>query len=308
MVSKEIYDKFYSELTTFIERDRILLNEELKKHIFFKVGGNADFFVKPQTYDELSKILRIIKKYSIDFYVIGNGTNMLVSDKGFRGVIVKIGDSFSDVVVEGNIVKAQAGALLAVVAKKSAAEGLEGLEFACGIPGYIGGGVAMNAGAYNGSIQDVVKSVKCMDLNGDVLVLTNDEMNFGYRDSKVLKDRLIVLEIVFELEYGNKDKILDRIKLLNYKRTNSQPLNFPSAGSTFKRPDGDYAARLIEKAKLKGYKHGGAMVSDKHSGFVINYDNATCQEVLELMDFIVDKVYEDSNIILEPEVRIIGEF
>ncbi|QSX05313.1 UDP-N-acetylmuramate dehydrogenase [Sedimentibacter sp. zth1] len=303
----ENYEDFYKELSLIID-SKIIKNEELKKHIFFKVGGNADFFIEPKSYEDLSKVLKLVKKYDVNYYIIGNGTNLLVSDKGFRGSIIKIGGSFCDFSIEDNVVKVQSGALLSMVAKNTAAVGLKGLEFACGIPGFIGGGVAMNAGAYNGEIKDVVTSVVCMDTYGDIKRLSKEEMKFGYRNSVALTDNMIVLEVEFTLEKGNKTEILNRIKLLNEKRTKSQPLNYPSAGSTFKRPEGDFAARLIEKAGMKGFSHGGAMVSDKHSGFVINYNNASCVEILELMDIIVEKVYEDSSIKLEPEVRIIGEF
>lgn len=302
------YDEYIKELSGKIACNNIVQNEDLKKHSYFKIGGCADLFAEPSSYDELKQIIQTANKYNIKFYIIGNGTNLLVSDEGYRGLIIKIGEKFSDIEIKDNIVVAGAGALLSKAAKESAALGLCGLEFACGIPGFVGGGVAMNAGAYNGEIKDTVKSVYCMNKHGEIYNYTKEEMNFGYRDSKVLRDDLIVLSVQFELEYGDKEKILARVKLLNEKRTASQPLSYPSAGSTFKRPENGFAAKLIEDAGLKGFKHGGAMVSDLHSGFVINYNNASCKEVMEIMDIIIDTVYDKYNVRLEPEVKIIGEF
>lgn len=301
------YKKFIEELSLKIDSE-ILINEELKKHSYFKIGGCADLFIEPSNCEELKEIIQTAKKHDIKFYVIGNGTNLLISDNGYRGLIIKIGEKFSNIEIEGNVIKAGAGALLSVVAKKSAALGLTGLEFASGIPGFVGGGVAMNAGAYNGEIKDAIFSVDCMNQNGEIFTYSKDEMNFGYRDSKVLTDDLIVLGVQFNLEFGDLEKILARVKLLNDKRTSSQPLSYPSAGSTFKRPANGFAAKLIEDSGLKGFAHGGAMVSDMHSGFVINFNNATCKEVLELMDIIIKTVNDKFDVILEPEVKIIGEF
>lgn len=301
------YLKYIEELSSKINSE-ILTNQELKKHSYFKIGGCADLFIEPSNLEDLREIIQTSQKHNIEFYVIGNGTNMLISDNGYRGLIIKIGDKFSDIKIENNVVKVGAGALLSVVAKKSANLGLTGLEFASGIPGFVGGGVAMNAGAYNGEIKDVINSVDCMNQEGEIFTYSKDEMNFGYRNSKVLTDNLIVLGVQFNLEHGDLEKILARVKLLNEKRTSSQPLNYPSAGSTFKRPENGFAAKLIEDAGLKGFVHGGAMVSDMHSGFVINHNNATCKDVVELMDIIIKTVNEKFNIMLEPEVKVIGEF
>ncbi len=301
------YIKYIEELSSKIN-SKILTDEELKKHSYFKIGGCADLFIEPNNKEELKEIIQTSKKYDTKFYVIGNGTNLLISDNGYRGLIIKIGDKFSDISIEDNMVKAGAGALLSVVAKKSANLGLAGLEFASGIPGFVGGGIAMNAGAYNGEIKDVIYSVDCMNQQGEIFTYSKEEMNFGYRDSKVLTDNLIVLGVQFNLEYGDLEKILARVKLLNDKRTSSQPLSYPSAGSTFKRPQNGFAAKLIEDSGLKGFVHGGAMVSDMHSGFVINHNNATCKDVVELMDIIIKTVDEKFNITLEPEVKVIGEF
>lgn len=282
--------------------------EMLSKHIFFKIGGEADYFVEPESIEELRAVLDICDKADIDKYIIGNGTNILVSDKGLRGIVIKIGDKFSDVCIDGNRVEVGAGALLSSISKMTAKRGLKGLDFACGIPGYVGGAVAMNAGAYNGEIKDTLLRVKCMDKNGNICSFTNEEMNFGYRTSKIFEDDLIVLSAKFELETGDTEEILERISYLNAKRTKSQPLEYPSAGSTFKRPVGGYASKLIQDSGLKGYSVGGAMVSTKHSGFIVNFNNATCDDVLKLMKDVEDKVYSEFGIMLEPEVKIIGEF
>lgn len=301
------YDEYIRDLSKKISSE-ILQNEELRNHSYFKIGGPADLFVEPNSYDDLREIIQTANKYDIEFYIIGNGTNLLISDNGYRGIIIKIGEKFSDITFDDTVAVAGAGALLSLVAKQSANLGLGGLEFACGIPGYVGGGVAMNAGAYNGEIKDAIHSVLCMNRQGEIFNYTKDEMNFGYRESKVLTDDLIVLSVQFNLEYGDREKILARVKLLNEKRTASQPLSYPSAGSTFKRPENGYAAKLIEDSGLKGFKHGGAMVSDLHSGFVINYNKATCVDVMEIMDIIIKTVYDKFKIKLEPEVKIIGAF
>lgn len=300
-------DKFINAFSGSVA-DKIKCKEMLNQHIFFKIGGEADYFVEPESIEELVAILNVCHKTSTDRYVIGNGTNILVSDKGFRGIVIKIGDKFSEVKIKGNRVEVGAGALLSSVSKMTAERGLKGLDFACGIPGYIGGAVAMNAGAYNGEIKDTLISVKCMDKNGNICSFTNEEMNFGYRTSKVFEDDLIVLSAEFQLEIGDAEEILDRISYLNAKRTASQPLELPSAGSTFKRPVGGYASKLIQDAGLKGYKVGGAMVSDKHSGFVVNFNHATCADVLQLIKEVEDIVDSKFGILLEPEVKIIGEF
>lgn len=303
--------------TRFLDFDRNILtkvksdvkrNELLKNHIFFRIGGKADYFIEPESIDDLKEVICLCNDCGIDRYVIGNGTNLLASDAGFRGAIIKVGNNFAYSKFHGNRLIAGAGALLSSVSKRSAELGLKGLDFACGIPGYIGGAVAMNAGAYNGEIADTIVRVTCMDKTGEIFDLSKEDMNFGYRTSKIFEDDLIVLEAEFQLENGDVEEILDRVSFINAKRKASQPLDFPSAGSTFKRPVGGYAAKLIQDAGLKGYKHGGAMVSDKHSGFVINYNNATCADVLELMNYISERVNKQFGIKLEPEVRIIGDF
>lgn len=284
----------------------ILKDEPLKKHTYFKIGGPASLFAEPEDAEDLRNLLKLIKKYNIDSFVIGNGTNLLVADEGYKGIIVKIGDKFNKTLRDGNKVQVGAGVLLSSLSKYLAREELTGFEFAGGIPGYLGGAIPMNAGAYGGEMKDVVTRVKCIDYTGNFHEFTNEEMEFQYRRSIISDSDYIVVEAQLELSEGNKDEIMSKMKELNEKRISKQPLNLPSAGSTFKRPLNGYASKLIEDAGLKGLRHRGAMVSDKHSGFIVSYDNACCQDVLELMRIVISTVYDKYGIMLEPEVKIIG--
>lgn len=298
-------NNLYEDMTSSV-RGRILRNEPLKNHTYFKIGGPADILVEPEDTEDLKTVLKIIKKHGTDCFVIGNGTNLLISDEGFRGAIVKVGDKFDYFYRNENKVTAGAGTLLSVLAKYLAREGLAGFEFASGIPGYLGGAVYMNAGAYGGEIKQVVKKVKCMDYEGNIHEFSNEEMDFAYRHTRITDSELIVIETELELPYGDKDEIAAKIKELNEKRTSKQPLNLPSAGSTFKRPENGYASKLIEDAGLKGLRYKGAMVSDKHSGFIVNCDNACCEDVLELMRIVTGTVKDKFGITLEPEVKMVG--
>nr|WP_312579668.1 UDP-N-acetylmuramate dehydrogenase [Sedimentibacter sp.] len=297
----ELYDELVSNINCKILRD-----ESLKKHTYFKIGGAADIFIEPENITELKEVFDLIRKYKVNYYIIGNGTNLLFSDDGFRGLIIKIGDKFNYIKKQDDLVTAGAGTLLSVLSKYLAGECLAGFEFASGIPGYIGGAVSMNAGAYGGEMKDVVKRVQCIDLNGHIYNFTNEEMNFGYRHSRVSDTDLVVLEVEIELEYGIRENIEEMIKNLNERRISKQPLNLPSAGSTFKRPLNGYASKLIEDSGLKGLVYKGAMVSDKHSGFLVNFDNACCEDVLELMRIVISTVRDKFGITLEPEIKIIG--
>lgn len=298
-------NNFYEELILYIS-SKIMLNEPMKKHTYFKIGGPADLFVQPQNIEELKIIFNLIEKYDVNYFVIGNGTNLLVSDNGFRGIIIKIGEKFNYINKEGNNVTVGAGTLLSVLAKYLAREGLEGFEFASGIPGFLGGAVNMNAGAYGGEMKDVIQSVKCIDKNGNLFNFTNAEMDFGYRQSRASDMNLIVLEATLSLNPGDTETILARIKELDEKRITKQPLSLPSAGSTFKRPLNGYASKLIEDAGLKGLIYKGAMISDKHSGFIVNINDASCEDILELMRIAISTVYDKFNIKLEPEIKIVG--
>ncbi len=298
-------NELYEELILNIN-GKVLRDEPLKNHTYFKIGGGADIFVEPDNAEEFKKIFKLVRKYKANYYIIGNGTNLLFSDEGFKGIIIKIGEKFNYIKKQDNLITVGAGTLLSVLSKYLANEGFEGFEFASGIPGYIGGAVCMNAGAYGGEMKDVVKRVRCIDSNGNIYDFTNEEMNFGYRHSRVSDTNLFVIEVEIELKYGDKKIINDKIKELNEKRISKQPLNLPSAGSTFKRPKDGYASKLIEDAGLKGLIYRGAMVSDKHSGFLVNFDNACCEDVLELMRIVISTVYDKFGVILEPEIKIIG--
>lgn len=297
----ELFEKLHKSAQGIISKD-----EYLKDHTYFKIGGPAAIFAEPENEEDLRNILHIIKDCEADCFIIGNGTNLLVSDEGFKGVIIKIGEKFNYYSRTGNTVTAGSGVLLSFLAKYMAREGLAGFEFASGIPGYLGGAVCMNAGAYGGEMKQVVKSVKCMDFDGNIHVFSDDDMEFSYRNSKINSGGYIVIEVDLELKEGNRDEIAAIIKDLNERRITKQPLNLPSAGSTFKRPAGGYASRLIDEAGLKGLVYKGAMVSDKHCGFIVNIDNAACEDVLELMRMVISTVYDKFGIKLEPEVKIIG--
>lgn len=294
-----------------ISQENILLNEPMKNYTTFRVGGPADILVKPSTIEEVQFVVAACKQNNVPFYVIGNGSNLLVDDLGFRGVIIQIYKNLAEVTVSGECITAQAGALLSKVATKAAQEELTGFEFAHGIPGTLGGAVTMNAGAYGGEIKDVIVSSKVMNQEGKVYELSHDELELGYRKSIVEKEGLIVLEATIQLQKGNKEEILAAMKDFNGRRRDKQPLDKPSAGSTFKRPtpkEGEaqlYAGKLIEDAGLRGYRMGGAAVSDKHCGFVVNEGEATFEEITQLIKHVQDTVNAKFGVYLETEVKII---
>lgn len=289
-----------------IKQGKVLIDEPMKKHTSFKIGGPVDILVVPGNLDEILQAVKVCNAHGEEFRIIGNGSNLLVRDKGIRGIAIKIADNFKDIVVIEDKMTVQAGALLSTISKYALKNSLTGFEFAGGIPGTIGGAVTMNAGAYGGEMKHVVESVKCIDENGEIINLNNKEMNFGYRQSKV-EENLTVLEVVLKLEKANYDDIKSKMSELNQKRTTKQPLSLPSGGSTFKRPEGYYAAKLIEDAGLKGKCYGGAQVSEKHAGFVVNIDHATAEDVLNLIKLVQNTVFEKFSIKLETEVKIIGE-
>lgn len=285
----------------------ILEEEPMADHTSFRIGGGADLFITVNNEEELGAVLRELTELGEEHMLIGNGSNLLFSDDGYRGTIVKLGGTFEDIICSGDTITAGAARLLSGASSFACENSLAGLEFASGIPGSVGGAVFMNAGAYGGEMKDIVTSVRLMTPDGrEIFTRSGDEMDFGYRHSAVQDDGSIVLSAVMKLERGDRDEIAARIKELTEKRNSRQPVNFPSAGSTFKRPVGGYAAALIEQSGLKGTSVGGAEVSQKHSGFIINKGGATCSDVLELMRLVRKKVFEDSGIRLEPEVRIIG--
>lgn len=285
----------------------IRFDEPMSAHTSFKIGGAADVLIRITSEEELETALRVSREQDVPVFIMGNGSNLLVRDGGIRGVVLKINDGFDKVWVEGDTICAQAGALLTAVSKAALRESLEGLEFASGIPGTIGGAISMNAGAYGGEMKDVVTLVRAIDRYGRKLQLDGHEMEFAYRNSRVKKDELIVLDVVMSLEKGDYAKIDERIKELTVQRTSKQPLEMPSAGSTFKRPEGYFAGKLIEDSGLRGLRHGDAQVSEKHCGFVVNRGSSTCKEVIELIEVIRKTVRDKFEVELEMEIKLAGE-
>ena len=299
-------DSLIEQLKSITGPSAVLTDEPMKEHTTFKVGGNADIFVTAKSNKEATDIVRLLLASGINYRVIGNGSNLLVSDKGFRGCIVCMGAD--DIEITGTKIRASAGAMLSKVAKRAYDEGLTGLEFASGIPGSVGGAIVMNAGAYGSEMKAVTVTVKLFDtVTGETVDMPAEEMHFGYRTSIVKEHPYIVLEALLELGHGDREEIKARMDELAAARRTKQPLEYPSAGSTFKRPEGYFAGKLIEDAGLRGYKVGGAMVSDKHCGFVINSGGASASDVLELIKDVRRVVNEKSGVMLEPEVVILGE-
>ena len=297
----------YKELLNRLDEENIKVDEPMKKHISFKVGGPADFLVKPKTEEELRNVVEFAKKENVPFIVIGNGSNLLVKDGGIRGIVIELSDNFNNYEIDGNIIKAQSGALLAIIGRNAMKNSLTGFEFAAGIPGTLGGALAMNAGAYGGEMKQVVKTVRLMDRDGNIFELSNEEMKFEYRRSLLTTKDYIVLSAVIELQPGNVEEIKEIMADYSNRRSTKQPLNFPSAGSTFKRPEGHFAAKLIDDCGLRGLNLRGAQVSDKHCGFVINSGGATAKDILDLMFIVKSTVNAKFGIMLEEEVKILGE-
>lgn len=288
--------------------ERIKIDEPMKLHTTFQVGGPADYFVSPHSEEEIRILLKNAKDYEIPVFIVGNGSNLLVSDKGYRGMIVQIGKEYSDVTVEGEIVSAKAGASLAKIARTAYENGLGGFEFAAGIPGTLGGAVSMNAGAYGGEIKDVIIDARVLTKEGEILTIQADELELAYRNSIITKKDYIVLGARFSFEQKDRQEIKARMDELAFARKSKQPLEFPSAGSTFKRPEGYFAGKLIMDAGLRGFQVGGARVSDKHCGFVINAGNATAADIYSLILQVQEKVQRKFNVTLQPEVKMLGEF
>ncbi len=311
---KETTAKVIEEIRRVIPADRVLKDELMSAHTSFRIGGPADALVICSTEEELAAVLGICTSHpDAEHMLIGNGSNFLVSDDGYPGIMIKLGGDFDSISIVGDaddgdvMVRAGAAKFLSGVSAYLTEHGLSGMEFASGIPGSIGGAVFMNAGAYGGEMKDVVSSVRLMRPDGsEILEMSADEMDFGYRHSMVEESGLIVVSVLLKLSRDDPAEIVARVHELQERRNSKQPVNYPSAGSTFKRPVGGFAAALIDEAGLKGYRCGGAMVSEKHAGFVINAGGATAEDVLSVMRHVREKVYENSGIILEPEVRLIN--
>lgn len=283
----------------------ILKNEPLKNHTSFKIGGPADEFCEVTSAEEVEKLIKYAKEKNIPYTIIGNGSNLLVGDKGIRGLVIKLAKGFDDAEVLGTKIIAKAGILLSKLAKVALSHSLSGLEFASGIPGTLGGAIYMNAGAYDGEMKDVVKSVTYLE-NGEIKRTT--DLDFGYRKSRFSGTDCIILSAELELTSAKADDISAKMEDFKERRCSKQPLSMPSAGSTFKRPEGYFAGKLIEESGLKGFTIGGAMVSEKHSGFVVNSGDATARDVLDLIEHIQKTVYEKFGVMLETEVKMLGEF
>lgn len=284
-------------------------NEPLSAHTTFRIGGPARYYLVPETADEIREGMAFAKEKKLSYLVIGRGSNLLFPDEGYAGVILEVGKGMEQIQVEAGTesgrIRAQAGVSLGVLAASAAKESLGGLEFASGIPGTLGGAVTMNAGAYGGEIKDNIVSATVLDEQGEECVLNREQLQLGYRTSVIQKKRYIVLDAVFELQKGDREAIQEQMREMNAKRRDKQPLEYPSAGSTFKRPEGHFAGKLIQDAGLRGFRIGDAQVSEKHCGFVINRGSATAAEVRRLIEEVQKRVQECSGIWLEPEVKII---
>ena len=303
-MNSEIIKKFCD----LLGEERVFTGEAMSRHTTFKIGGPADYFLMPDKDTDVGRIVKICKESAIPYFILGNGSNLLVGDGGYRGAVIQIYKNMSAVTVEGTEITVQAGALLSSVAAAAKNAALTGFEFAVGIPGTMGGAVVMNAGAYGGEMKDVLTEVTVMDEEGEIVTLPADKLELGYRTSIIKTAGYIVLEAKLQLKEGNPEVIRETMKDLTIRRTTKQPLEYPSAGSTFKRPEGYFAGKLIMDSGLAGYQVGGAQVSEKHCGFVINAGGATARDVRTLMDNVRDIVYKKYGVTLEPEVKFLGDF
>lgn len=293
-------------LGTILKPHQILINVPMKEHTSMRVGGTAAILLLPSSIQEIRQITQVLQQAHFPCFVMGNGTNLIFPDAGYPGAIIKLSDNFSNITVEGDRITAQAGASLAAVANAAWKNSLTGLEFASGIPGTTGGAVVMNAGAYDGEMKDVVIQTVSMDESGELVCRKGDEHNFGYRKSCFQKNGAVVLEVTMQLQQGDADQIKEKMQSLNARRREKQPLNMPSAGSIFKRPPGHFAGKLIEEAGLRGFRIGGAQVSEKHCGFIVNTGDATAADIIALIQWVKDKVFQTSGVMLEEEVKILG--
>ena len=300
--------EFYEKLSKIVKKEQILIEEPMKKHTTFRIGGPAEYLILPQTAEEIADVVKLCRQEEIPWYIVGNGSNLLVADEGVRGVVIQLLRNFNQIQVEGCQIRMQAGAQNAAVAKRALDASLTGFEFAAGIPGTIGGAVVMNAGAYGGEMKDILKEVTVLDQNGMIRTIPAEELELGYRTSIIARKGYVVLEAVIVLKTGDPKEIKAAMDDLKEKRVTKQPLEYPSAGSTFKRPEGYFAGKLIMDAGLRGFSVGGAQISEKHCGFVINKGNATAKDVTELMDETKKIVMEKFGVALEPEVKRLGQF
>lgn len=299
---------FYEEIIKIVDKENIKISEPMSKHTTFKTGGEADYFIEVSTAEQMAALIRYFTLIEKEYYVVGNGSNLLVGDKGYRGVILVPSGEMKEIITEGNTITAGAGALLVSVSQTARKESLTGLEFASGIPGSVGGAVVMNAGAYGGEMSQVIVEVEAVTESGEIITLKNDELMFGYRTSIFKKKRLVCTKAKLRLEEGVESEIAAKMEDLSRQRREKQPIEYPSAGSTFKRPEGYFAGKLIMDAGMRGLQIGGARVSDKHCGFIINVGGASSADVLDLIHEVEEKVYRLNGVRLEPEVCMIGDF
>lgn len=301
-------DRISRRFCEIVGENKVLEQEPMARHTTFRIGGPADYFVELGSIEQIRAAIQVCREENLPWFVLGRGSNLLVSDKGYRGVILSIYKDFQKTEIQGETVTVQAGVLLTTLSGKVLDASLTGLEFASGIPGTIGGAVVMNAGAYGGEMKDIVRKVTVLDQDGEVRTLTCGEMQFGYRTSLAKKKGYIVLGAELTLKQGEKEKIREEMQALKAKRIEKQPLEFPSAGSTFKRPEGYFAGKLIDDAGLRGFRVGGAQVAEKHCGFVINREQATAADVMELCRRVSGAVKKKFGVELEMEVKTIGNF
>lgn len=301
-MNQQLIDKLYQ----IVGKQNVKLDEPMSRHTTFRIGGPAQVFVTPQTVEAIGQVVSECNTSQVPFFMLGHGSNLLVSDAGMNGVVIQLYQNFSEYIIEGTRITAQAGVMLGRLGNAARDAELTGFEFAAGIPGTLGGAVMMNAGAYGGEMKDIVEKVQLMDRNGNVLEKTGEEMEFAYRHSIVEEKGYIVLGAVLSLQRGQKEAITAKMEELAAARKEKQPLEYPSAGSTFKRPEGYFAGKLIMDAGLRGYSVGGAQVSEKHCGFVVNKGGATAADVMQLIEDVRKKVYEQFQVELEPEVRKCG--
>lgn len=296
----------YEKINKYIPKERLYENEPMKNHTSFKIGGPAALLIDVADRDELVEIMKLIRENNAKFFIMGNGSNLLVDDAGYSGIVIRLSDYYTNVTIEAPRVIVESGILLSTLSKIIAKESFIGFEFASGIPGTVGGAITMNAGAYDGEMKDCVEKVSVLTKSGEILELSNEEMNFGYRISDVKRNDYIVLETTFKFDKGDIEVIKAKTKDFTERRTSKQPLTLPSAGSMFKRPPGYYAGKLIDDSGLRGARIGDAQISEKHCGFLVNRGQASCQEVMDLIKMVQKVVFDQYGVMLETEVKYLG--
>ncbi|WP_164670902.1 UDP-N-acetylmuramate dehydrogenase [Virgibacillus doumboii] len=302
----ENHHHMYDKLTRITPEKNVMVNEQLKNHMYTRLGGQADFFVTPETYEQVQEVVKLAAKKDVPFTLLGNGSNLIIKDGGIRGIVLNL-NQLTNITTDGTTIVAQSGARIIDVSREALSRKLTGLEFSCGIPGSVGGALFMNAGAYGGEIKDVLESAVVIDRNGDLFSLPAEDLDLEYRSSNIPEKGYIVLEATFSLKSGNYDEINEVMEDLTFKRESKQPLEYPSCGSVFKRPPGYFAGKLIQDSGLQGKQIGGAQVSLKHAGFIVNRDNASAEEYISLIHFVQNTVKEKYGVNLEREVKIIGD-